>query len=175
MRGPELETARLRLRPLSPEDLDVVHAIWNHPEVRRYLWDGEEVARDRSLLLLRESEIGFRERGLGIWGLVHRGGGEEIGFCGFRYAGVPDLVYGLLPEYWGLGLATEAARAAIHHAFSRVGLERITASADTENRSSLRVMERVGMRFRLRAGVDGRELTTFELTRRDCPVSAAPG
>ena len=42
-RGLEIETACLKLRPLAPGYLDAIHRAWTDPEVRRYLWDGEEV------------------------------------------------------------------------------------------------------------------------------------
>jgi RimJ/RimL family protein N-acetyltransferase len=44
MPAPILETARLRLRPFTYADVDVLHAQWTDPDVRRYLWDGRVVA-----------------------------------------------------------------------------------------------------------------------------------
>lgn len=171
----EIVTARLTMRPLSPDDLDEVHRVWNHPQVRRYLWDDQEVSRERAAGVLRESAANFEERGFGIWGIVDQGSEERIGFCGLRFSGDPDLVYGLLPAYWNLGLATEAARAVLRYGFERAGLQRITASADTENTASLRVMERAGMRFERCLTVEGRELISYELSRETHDLNAAPG
>jgi [ribosomal protein S5]-alanine N-acetyltransferase len=166
--GHEIGTSRLVMLPRTPDHLDVVHRIWNHPSVRHYLWDEQEVTREGTGQILRESAASFEERGVGIWGVVLRESGEEVGFCGFRVSGDPDLVYGLLPDYWELGLATEAARAAVRYAFERLGVERVTASADVENAASVRVMERVGMRFARYVDVGGRALALYEIT-------AAPG
>ena len=41
----ELRTARLRLRPMSAADADALERQWNHPDVGRFLWDGQPVAR----------------------------------------------------------------------------------------------------------------------------------
>jgi len=51
----EIETARLTLRPLASEDLDAIHRVWTDPEVRRYLWDGEEVSREVAVGVISES------------------------------------------------------------------------------------------------------------------------
>ena len=125
--------------------------------------------------MLRESAASFEERGFGIWGLMNRESGEGIGFCGFRPSEEPELVYGLLPGYWNLGLATEAARAAIRYAFERAGIRCITASADTANTASLRVMEKAGMRFERHLTVEGRNLTSYTLSRETYDLNAAPG
>src|SRR3546814_13085155 len=60
------------------------------------------------------SERRFAEGKLGLWSLRLHGAPAVIGFAGFLpVRGVSQLMYGLLPEYWRKGLATEAARAVI--------------------------------------------------------------
>ncbi|HEX2728483.1 MAG TPA: GNAT family N-acetyltransferase, partial [Rubrobacteraceae bacterium] len=44
----EITSARLRLRPLVPNDLDAVHRLWTEPEVRKYLWDDEIISREKA-------------------------------------------------------------------------------------------------------------------------------
>jgi RimJ/RimL family protein N-acetyltransferase len=163
------------LLPLTSEYLDEIHGVWTHPDVRRYLWDEAKVSREKAAVVVRESEAGFRDRGCGIWWVLERSSGEGIGFCGFRFSGNAELVYGLLPEYWHRGLATEAARAVIGYGFERVGLHRVTASADTANGASMRVMERAGMRYAWRQTVDGRDLTGYELSREEFDPTGEPG
>jgi [ribosomal protein S5]-alanine N-acetyltransferase len=143
-----IETARLDLWPLLPEDLASMHHIWNNPLVRRYLWDDEPVSVAAARACLEESEREFAESGLGLFGVQLRGETGLIGCCGFRSlegAEEVELMYSLLPQWWGRGLATEAAHACLRYAFEEVGLERVVAGADAPNAASLRIIEKLGM------------------------------
>ena len=77
---------------------------------------------------------------------------ELIGWCGPCPISVEataeiQLGYLLTPEYWGLGIATEAATAAREHAFARLGVERLIALIDRKNHRSKRVAAKVGMTY----------------------------
>lgn len=79
-----------------------------------------------------------------------KGEGRIIGFCGLKRLpdlDAVDLGYRLLPEYWGRGLATEAARASVEFGFGTLRLERIIGLVLPENIGSIRVLEKVGMSF----------------------------
>lgn len=104
----------------------------------------------------------FSAEALGLFGVRLRGGGELVGLCGFmRDADGPreaELVYELVPELWGRGIATEAARACLRYAFLEAGLERVVAGVDAPNVASARVIEKLGMKpvgnVRSRPGVE---------------------
>jgi RimJ/RimL family protein N-acetyltransferase len=166
MRSYVIETARLRLRPLVAEDLDAIHGIWVEPGARRYLWDDEQISREKAETVLASSVESFENCGFGIWAVIHRENGDLIGFCGLRFLdGTPEieLIYGISTPYWGMGLATEAARAAIRYGFEEVGLDRILGIADTENIASRRVLEKAGMRFEQHTSHEGRDETHYEI------------
>lgn len=178
----EMETARLRLRPLVPDDLDVVHRLWTEPDVRRYLWDGETISRETAAGIISASAGCFEERGFGLWAVIRKEDEGLIGFCGFwrfEEGSGFELVYGISPAYWGRGYATEAARTAIRHGFEEVGLDRIRASADSPNAASLRVMRKAGMRRERREAHDGRDTTYYGVSREEFRAAngptAAPG
>ena len=61
-----------------------------------------------------------------------------------------ELSYNFLPTVWGTGLASEAVRAVIAHAFSSLGLTRLIAEAQVANRPSRLLLERIGMRYERR-------------------------
>jgi RimJ/RimL family protein N-acetyltransferase len=168
MRSYVIETARLRLRPLVAEDLDAIHGIWVEPGARRYLWDDEQISREKAETVLASSVESFENCGFGIWAVIHRENGDLIGFCGLRFLdGTPEieLIYGISTPYWGMGLATEAARAAIRYGFEEGGLGRIVGIADTENIASRRVLEKAGMRFEQHTSDEGRNETHYEIRR----------
>lgn len=95
----------------------------------------------------RGSTIGIDRNDQGARGGDHFSG-TLAGIVGFRPFFEPpelQLVYALHPSAWGRGLATEAARAAMQHAFGVLGFDEIQAATDEPNRASIAVMERLGM------------------------------
>ncbi len=66
----QLETNRLSLRPFNTNDLDSLHRLWTHPDVRRYLWDGIEITRERAAEEIAKSIESFNNRGFGFWALL---------------------------------------------------------------------------------------------------------
>ncbi|WP_228281689.1 GNAT family N-acetyltransferase [Rubrobacter marinus] len=179
--SPEIETDRLVLRPLATGDLDAVHRLWTDPGVRRYLWDGEEIPREKARNMLVRSAESFGEHGFGLWAVTEKGPGALIGFCGFWPSGEDgrggELLYGITTPRWGEGLATEVAEAMVRHGFEDLGLDRIVAGADTENAASLRVMEKAGMIHDGRDLRNGKDLTYYALSREAFrrSLSDAPG
>jgi len=176
----DLRTQRLLLRPLSPEDEEALFRLWNDPQVRRYLWDDQPVAREVVREQLALSQQDFRERGFGLFGLFPAGQpGALIGFCGLRRIdGGEDVevLYGLLPGFWKQGLATEAAQAVLRFGFEQVGLEQIFAGADLDNAASLRCMQRLGMSDAGERRVGPQQLPAryYRLARRDFAPSPGP-
>ena len=165
-----ITTARLRLQPLSHDDLEPLLALWTEPGVRRFLFDDEIISREQVTAEIDNSIRRFETDGCGLWGALPREETKLIGFCGFRFFHDPpelQLLYGFHPDHWSKGLATEAARAMIGLAFERLGLQRVVASADAPNIASLRVMERAGMKFDRRQTVNGLDTVYYRLDRQD--------
>ncbi|MGI6207347.1 MAG: GNAT family N-acetyltransferase [Anaerolineae bacterium] len=148
---PHLNTERLILRPMQPDDVQAVYDYASDPEVARYTaWTAHQsLLESRAFVNLVLEQYARGEPA--PWGLVHRGDGKLIGTCGF-VAMVPEhgraeLGYAMGRPYWGQGYMTEAARAVIAYAFSNLDLNRIEAMCDCENVASARVLEKCGMRF----------------------------
>ena len=147
--GPTIETERLLLVPFEPRDLDALFALFTDPAVRRFLLDGGIVEREWVVEEIAASTTRFATDGCGLWTIRRRASPGIVGMTGFRPFFEPpelQLIYGLLPEHWGCGLATEASGAVVRHALDVLGLDEIIAAADTPNHASFRVMERLGMR-----------------------------
>ena len=181
-RGFQLETDRLRLRPCAGADLDALHSLFTDPGVRRFLWDDRVIAREETAAVIEASVASFTSHGFGQWLAFPREGDALVGFSGLRLVDATtevELLYALAPPRWGRGLASEAVRAVLHHGFAALGIPRILARADAPNAASIRVMERLGMRF-VRRGVEhGLDTVCYSLEREDfapegdCP-SATP-
>ena len=166
----EIQTAGLRLRPYTRDDLDALHRLWTDPDVRRYLLDDEIVARAFVANEIEQNLVLFETRGFGQCAIRLKGDEALIGFCGYRFFHDPpelQLMYGIAPAYWGRGLTTEAARAMIRFGFEEQGFDKIIAAADAPNTASLRVMEKAGMMFQKRIDVDGLDTIYYVITRED--------
>ena len=145
----QLQTERLLLRPLVEADVDALHVFWNDPAVRRYLWDDKPVSTETVREVVSVSEQNFQRLGVGFYAVeLLADPGKLVGFCGYRRfedGEQPELLYGLVPEQWGKGLVTEAAKAVLADGFERCGMQVVIASTDTPNQRSVRVMQRLGM------------------------------
>ncbi len=146
---PEIQTDRLVLRKMRPNDAEAVFAYASDPEVSRYvLWETHRSIQD-SRAFLDLILAGYESGGDPNWGIVYKGDERFIGTCGFvnysREHARAELGYVLSRGYWGWGLMPEAVRAMIRFGFQRMGLNRIEARCMAENTASARVMEKAGM------------------------------
>lgn len=133
--------------PVSEGDADSLLSVFQDPAVRRYLLDDSLVSLEWLRNEIASSDERFAGIGAGLWAIRFLDATAVIGFVGFRDFFDPPrlrLLYGLLPEYWGRGLATEAAKRLCDHAFSELGFARIEAAMDSPNTASIAVAGRLG-------------------------------
>lgn len=169
----DLETARLRLAPFRADESGLLHQLWMDPLVRRHLWDDQVIPPEQTAEIVAKSEELFHQHGYGLWSVRLREIGNLAGFAGYWHFRDPpelELLFGLSPTVWGRGLAAEASRALLRHAFEDLGFSEVRASTDTANQASLRVLEKLGMRLERRATVQGLETVFFSLRREDWTV-----
>lgn len=148
---PEIETARLRLRMFTPDDLaDYQTQIYGDAEVMPYLPGGQPRPIEQTQAILIEFMDYWQTHNHGMWAVNLKESGAFIGHCGLLYlrnSPEVELVYAYGKVYWGQGIGSEAAKATLRYGFETAGLERILALAVPENIGSRRVMEKVGMTF----------------------------
>jgi ribosomal-protein-alanine N-acetyltransferase len=147
-----LSTPRLELVALTLEHAPAVFAYASDPEISRLAaWPRHERLEDSRRFVAR-SMVGYAAGGHYEWALTRRGDRAFLGTCGlgeFDVArGVGDIGYVLAKPYWGQGYATEAAAAVLRFGFVQLGLRLIEAHALPENLASLRVMAKLGLRYR---------------------------
>jgi RimJ/RimL family protein N-acetyltransferase len=169
MPQPILRTSRLLLTPLADRHLELEVQLDSDPEVLRYIW---RRARTRDEVLVSHAQrmtLADKVDGLGYWmAFGSEGGtpgsgaperdtdGEFVGLMMLPPAHGPDqpddptvsdLGYRLVRRCWRQGLASEASRALLRHAFATVGQNRVIAQTMAVNLGSRRVMEAIGMRY----------------------------
>jgi ribosomal-protein-alanine N-acetyltransferase len=169
-----LETERLRLRPMDDGDYEPLCALYADPEVMRYVAGvrTREQTRERLDAMIDH----WARHGFGIWALYHRPDNAFVGRCGvgFFHGGEAELAYTLARSFWGRGLATEAARAAVAVAFERLHLPQVVAYADVENTASQRVMIKLGMRPDGSTYVHGCDAVRYVLDNPGRPMIVTP-
>lgn len=153
---PELRTERLRLRAWREADLDAFAEL--NADARVMAHFPAPLARAESDALARRIMEHFDRHGFGLWALEVPGRAAFIGFTGLavprfeaHFTPCVEIGWRLAPAWWKQGLATEAARAAVAHAFGALGLSSLVSFTVPANQASRRVMARLGM-WRDRAG-----------------------
>ena len=156
---PRIETERLVLRKIKMSDLDSVYKYASDPMVSKYLLWSPHSSIYFTKAYLREVQKHYKKQNFFDWGITLKGENKIIGTCGFSSFNIQhntgEIGYVLGSEYWGRGIAAEAASAVINFGFRVLGLYRIEARVITENTQSKRVLEKCGMNFEeiKRAGV----------------------
>ncbi|MFL5871993.1 MAG: GNAT family N-acetyltransferase [Solirubrobacterales bacterium] len=139
-----IETERLLLRPVGPDDLEQLVRLHEDPAVARFVgtpsreWLSERIGW---------SQEEWSKRGHGLLAILDRRSGAFLGRTGLKYwpqFEETELGWVLQPEARGRGIATEAAGAALHQGFSEHDLPYVTAMIRPDNARSIGVAERLG-------------------------------
>jgi RimJ/RimL family protein N-acetyltransferase len=147
---PTLDTTRLVLRPFTPADAPAVQALAGSREVAYSTLNIPHPYPDGAAEAWIASLPEAYERGeAAVFGVALQEGGELVGTCGLRLE-LPhsraEIGYWIGHDYWGRGIASEAAAAAVEFAFGRLGLHRVYAHHYTRNPASGVVLRKLGMR-----------------------------
>jgi len=160
-----IETAPLILRTVTLADVDDVARRWKLDEGSIPRAEAEQQVH---WMLANHAQNAPGKLTHLCLAIILKDTGEFIGWCGLEHLDTtkpdPALFYLLKANYWGQGLATEAARALLAYAFGSMNLTSLHGVAAPENVASKRVMEKIGMRF-LEISEDGGY--TFRMTREE--------
>lgn len=143
-----LQGPRVRLRPWQAGDRARFAQLNADPVAMEFF--PTTLTRAESDAMIDRVQAALEERGWGLWCLE-----IEARCAGFTGLNVPtfdapfmpaiEIGWRMLPEYWGRGLATEAARLALAYAFDVLQAPEVVAFTATANRRSRAVMDRLGM------------------------------
>jgi RimJ/RimL family protein N-acetyltransferase len=168
-----IDTARLVLRRWAGHDVAPLAAINADPEAMRWIGDGSTRTEEQTRASIEAWERQWDTRGFGLFAVQVRETGELAGLTGLA---VPSFLPEIMPAveiawrlgraFWGQGIATEAARAALRFGLADRGLERIVSIVQTGNDASERIMVKLGMHLE-RETVDpatGRPVRVYEIS-----------
>jgi ribosomal-protein-alanine N-acetyltransferase len=174
-----LETSRLLLCTWRDGDLDDL--VWLHSQVdaSRYLSrDGKPWTREDAAGRMAGWVEEYLQFGLTKLKLVRREDGRFIGRAGlslFAATGQFELGYAVAPEFWGQGYASEITGALPGLFFDRNIRDQFIAFAHVDNAASLKVLEKIGMRYQRTGPMNGLLARVYVMSRADRLAPATGG
>lgn len=175
---PQLETARLLLRPVIDGDIDAFATyVYGDPDVTRYLPATSLTPRERTTRILERIPRIWEERGYGLWVVVDKTSGEVLGDCGLGFvedAGEVEVLYAFAKSAWGKGIASEAARASVRFGFEQAQLPRIIGLVMHDNIPSRRVLEKCGLVYEKDVHYFGLDLKYLNIERAQFQLQDTP-
>ncbi|MFZ0641441.1 MAG: GNAT family N-acetyltransferase [Candidatus Acidiferrales bacterium] len=144
-----LRSARLGFRCWSSDDLSLAVALWGDSRVTKLIGGplSEQQVRER----LHKEMAWMCDDRVQYWPVFLLADGRHVGCAGLRpykpQENTYELGFHLRPEFWRQGLAEEAARAVIAHAFETLHATALFAGHHPENAASRHLLEKLGFRF----------------------------
>jgi len=169
-----VESERLILREILPTDIDGLYRLDSDPEVHRYLGNKPVTDKDQIIERINFIRQQYIDNGIGRWAIIDKKTKNFIGWTGLKFVteltnnhkNYYDLGYRLIKEYWGQGIATEAAIASLNYAFNELKVDEIFAIADCENEGSNKILKKVGLNFIEKFYLDGIEHNWYKIERK---------
>ncbi len=160
-----LETVRLVLRHFTIADAPFMLRLVNEPSWIQYIGDRKVFTlEDAENYLLNGSLKSYQDNGFGFFAVLLKGTDTLIGTCGFAkrpFLDYPDFGFAFLPEYTGMGYATEIAVATLAYAEEVLKVETVFAYATKDNFRSIQLLSKTGFTFDKYIQVDDDELLLF--------------
>lgn len=162
-----LETERLVLRQFAAQDIEFILELLNEPSFIRNIGDrGVRTIEGANAYIQNGPAASYAKNGFGLYLVKLRETDQSIGMCGLIKRDTledVDIGYAFLPKFWSKGYAVEATQAVKEYAKNRIGLSRLVAIVDPQNEASIRVLEKIGLKFEkmVRLSEDDIELKLF--------------
>jgi len=147
MDTPRLETERLILRALAPDDRSAVFENYSDPDVAEWFFDQPLMQIEQADRVIERFLKKTAEGSCLAWAVLLKESGEFVGTCSYENLDAAlhgEIGFDLAKKYWGRGYMTEALDAVIAYGFTVLGLIRIRADTYSRNSRARRVLEKLG-------------------------------
>lgn len=146
-----LETERLVLRRMTETDAAFVLGLLNEPSFLHFIGDRHVRTLDAAReYIVNGPMASYARHGFGLYLTLRKEDRVPIGICGLLKRDTlddVDLGFALVPAFWSQGYASEAAGAMLAFGIDVLELPRIVAVVNPDNGASIRVLEKLGLRF----------------------------
>jgi len=163
----ELETERTFLRKLTTADAENFYQLNLDPEVLAYTGDKAFDSIKAAESFLKNYDQ-YKNYGVGRLAVIEKSSGQFIGWCGLRYRPTRreyDIGFRFYKSYWNRGFATETATICIQYGLHDLQLQEIIGRAMKDNTASIRVLEKLGMKFKGNFDFDGHDGVLYSITK----------
>ena len=150
----KVETKRYFMREIEDADLKGMFQLDGDPEVHRYLGNHSIKSLEEAQGVIDYIRNQYATDGIGRWAVIEKSSGEFVGWSGLKYERVVrddmdyyDIGYRFRRKFWGQGVATETALAAMQYGFQKMNLEEIYGGAHIDNLASNKVLQKIGLQF----------------------------
>ena len=154
---------------MTEKDADFILELLNDPSFIRNIGDRKVRTLGGAKVYITNGPVAsYAKNGFGLYLVELRQSGESMGMCGLIQRNTlkdVDIGYAFLPKFWSKGYAFEAAQAMKQYAQDELGLKRLVAVVDPENLASIRLLEKLGLRYEsmVRLSADDIELKLFSI------------
>lgn len=148
-----IETEKLILRPFEFSDTEPFFIMDKNPEVHNYLWNKPTEKIEETIKTIEIVKQQYMDYKIGRFAVVLKETNEFMGWAGLKYCtqkvnsqiNFYDIGYRLDPKFWGKGYSTEASFAWLEYGFKKMKIPIMTASVQTTNIASNRILQKIGM------------------------------
>lgn len=142
-----LQTPRPILREFIIDDATSFYELNLNPNVIKYTGNQpfRSIAEAEDFL---KNYQDYKLNGFGRWAVLNKKSNEFLGWCGLKFGGnETDIGFRFFENHWNKGFATESAKACLDYGFETLGLNEIVGRAMKENVASVKVLEKIGLKF----------------------------
>ena len=146
------ETDRLLLAKVTLDDAPFFVELMNSPHWIKYIGDRNIKTEEDAKSHLKKTILkSYAENGYGFFKVLLKSEENKIiGICGLvkrEELELPDIGFGFLPEYEGMGFGYESASSVLQLAENKYHIDQIGAICMAENKNSIRLIEKLGMNY----------------------------
>lgn len=164
---PIIETPRLYLRPLNPEDISNLSLVLSDKDSMRYY--PHAFSKDEVKKWIERNIERYNIDGFGLWAVIRKADNQFLGDCGITLQNIdgvilPEIGFHIIKTYCNNGYATEAAEACKKYALEVLRFKSIYSYSEIGNKASQRVASKIGMHRVKTFKKDGTEDVVFEFS-----------
>lgn len=162
-----LETNRLYLKEFHISDADKMFLLNSDPKVIQFTGDRAFNNLEETIELIQNYDH-YKIYGFGRWSVFLKDTNEYIGWCGLKYTKEKDeydIGFRFFKEHWNKGYATESALACIDLGFTKFKMNKIIGRAMSANIGSVKVLEKMGLKFEKNFDFDGVEGVIYSIEK----------
>lgn len=153
------------MRRLSTDDAESFYALNMNKEVLKYTGDVPFASIDAAYDFLAQYDQ-YKKYQVGRMAVLLKSSSEFIGWCGLKYSpecDEYDIGFRFYQQHWNKGYATETAKECLDYGFKVKNIDRILGRAAEENTASVKVLQKIGMKFKAKFDFEGHQGVIYEI------------